>query len=351
MQGSHDQLSGFESDAINEFGQEGFLEALESELSVNVELCNYDLTECKEIRAIIQNNHQDTKLKTLSRMMFVPIGTCKAGMYVKYKNRYWLIVGLVDDNKVYEKAILLICNYKISWIDDTGIIRQRWINAESASQYNNGESNMTFYFVRSDQLMVYMPDDPDSLMLNSGKRFIIDKRCQIYELDFEEGVTKDTSKPLIVYDITRSDTVLDNYTDSGIIGFIFTQCEQHENDGYYVVDGSGYWLCDIPSDTQADRKLVCVIDSDSDIIYIHLDPGIFKARFYDNDGNEIFDDLPSFDLAVESDFKPRLDIQFVDQAVLVSTDDFELNNKSFTISLKADGYEPATKIVTIKEFL
>lgn len=347
----YDQLSGYESDAIVDFGEEGFLEALESELAVNVEICNFDLSECISQKVIIQNNHQDTKLKTLSRMMFAKIGTCKAGMYVKYKNRYWLIVGLVDDNKVCEKAVLLICNYKISWIDNNGEIIQRWVNAESASQYNNGETGMTYYFVRSDQLMVYMPDDPYSLMLNTGKRFIVDKRCQVYELDFEEGITKDTSNPVIVYDVTRSDTVLDNYIDSGIVGFIFTQVEQRENDGYYVVDGVGYWLCDVPTERSEAKQLSCQIVG-SPYVYIDLEPEIYTAVFYDQDGNEVKEDLPDFEFNINYDFVDSpMDIQFVNRSVLISTSNYKLNNKSFDIVLTADGYEPVSKTITIREFI
>lgn len=43
----HDQLSGFEDDALNDFAQEGFEEALDSSIAVDIELCNYDLSNDK----------------------------------------------------------------------------------------------------------------------------------------------------------------------------------------------------------------------------------------------------------------------------------------------------------------
>lgn len=351
MTSPYNQVSGFESESFADFGEEGFLEALNSDLAVTVEISNYDLSETITKRVVIMNNHQDTKLKTMSRAMLAPIGTCKAGMYVKYKNRYWLIVGLVDDNKVFEKAILLICNYKIAWTNNDGKIIERWINAESASQYNNGESNMIYYFVRSDQLMIYMPDDVESLMLDSGKRFIIDKRCDVYEKEFDETTTMSVGNPLIVYKLTRSDTVLDNFVDSGILGFIMSQTEQHDSDGYYVVDGVGYWLCDMPAIEHTPQIGSIDISSDSDIVYIDLEPGIFTAVFYDANGKEIKDDLPKFDFYLESDFDDRLTVQTVNNSVLVSTSDYKLNNKSFRLILSADGYDDVTKTITIREFL
>lgn len=351
MSSPYNQLSGFESEALQDFGSEGFMETLDSEVATNVELCNYDLSDCKTIRAIIQNNHQDTKLKTLSRMMLVPIGTCKAGMYVKYKDRYWLITGIVDDNKVFEKAILLICNYQLTWINSSGIIIQRWVNAESASQYNNGETNMRFYFVRSDQLMIYMPDDEESLMLDTGMRFIIDKRCSVYEKRFDASITKDTSNELIVYDITRNDSVLDNYTDSGIIGYIFSQTEQKSNDGYYVVDGKGYWLCTPPHISQT-MESTCGIISDSDELYIGLDSEIFTAVFYDENGAILdCDTIPHFSFSIESDFADKLVSEVVDNSILISTFDHSLSNKSFKLILSAEGYNTSEKIIYIKEFL
>ena len=346
----HDQISGFESEAFQDFGEEGFLEALGSDVAVDVEILNYDLSESTIKRVVIMNNHQDTKLKTMSRAMLAPIGTCKAGMYVKYKNRYWLVVGLVDDNKVFEKAILLICNYKIAWLNDEGRVIQRWINAESASQYNNGESNMIYYFVRSDQLMVYMPDDKDSLLLDSGKRFIVDKRCEVYEKDFDDTTTVCVDLPLIVYKLTRSDTVLDNYVDSGIIGFILTQTEQHEQDGYYVINDVGYWLCDIPNSNSENHAFTFDIISDSDILYIDLEPGIYTATFYDSEGNEIKSDLPEYEFTIESDFEDKLYIERVNNSVLISTSDYKLNNKTFRLKLQANGYGEVSKEIKIREF-
>ena len=127
-------LSGFESEALDEFAGEGFLEALHSGLGMDVELCNYDLSVCSPIRVIVQNNVANTKSNTLTRQVLAPIGTFKAGMYIKYKNRYWLIVGLVDDNMMYEKAVVVLCNYLATWLNGDGKIIRRWVSAASASQ-------------------------------------------------------------------------------------------------------------------------------------------------------------------------------------------------------------------------
>lgn len=347
MKSPHDQVSGYESEAFDDFAQEGFLEALETSFAVDVVLYNYDLTIGKKIRAVVQNNVQDTRLKTLNRQILVPIGTCKAGMYVLYKNRYWLIIGLVDDDMIYEKAVMTLCNYKLTWINDEGVILQRWCNVSSASQYNNGETSNQFYRVRSDQLLILTPDDDESLMINTGTRFIIDRRCDVYEKRFNNDVTCDTSNDVIVYKLTRADSVLFDYTNSGHFEFMAYEDEQHADDGYYVVDGKGYWLCEKPKDNKriiSSSKIEC----DSPEIYNGLEPTIFTARFYDEGGCEV-SRYPQWD--VDCDFADKLFIEYVDNSICISIDSKECINKSFNLLLSADGYETVSISVIIRAFI
>lgn len=344
----YSQLSGYETDALNDFAEEGFLEALDSGMAVDVELCNYDLSDCKPIRAIIQNTVQDTKLKSLTRLLFVPVGTCKAGMYVKYKNRFWLITGLVDDNKMYEKAVMQICNYYLTWVNDNGAIVQRWANITSASQYNNGESITDYYNVRTDQLMILTPNDDECMLLDQGKRFIIDQRCKVYEKYFDETVEKNTSNPVIVYQLTRADSVLYDYQDSGCYEFMAYQDEQREQDGYYVVDGKGYWLCDNVKNDSSEKLLSCSIECESTEIYNGLEAGEFIAKFFDTDGKSVKVD-PIWDISC--DFADSLVVSYVDDTILISVDNPKLINKSFELSLSGSGYKPVKITVKIKAFI
>lgn len=341
-------MSGFESEALTDFSEEGFLEAIDSEFAVEIELCNYDLSECKPMRAIIQNNTSDTKLQALNRQILLPIGSCKAGMYVKYKNRYWLIVGLVDDNKIYEKAIMALCQCMLTWINKNGDIIQRWANITSGAQYNNGETSTRFYTVRGDQLFILMSDDEEVLTLDSGMRFVIDKRCKIYEKRFDNAVTKDTSNPLLIYSLTRCDNVLYDYQDSGHAEFMATQEEQGSNDGYYVINGQGYWLCQTPEGDNKSPILSCSIECDSNEIYNGLEAEIFTAKFYNNKGQGV-DITPQWN--IDCDFKEDLSVDYVDNCILISVDNNKLINKSFELSLSGDGYEPTTLPIFIRAFL
>lgn len=348
MQPPHDQVSGFESEALDDFGVEGFLETLDTDIADRVDLYNYDFTEHFATKAIVQNVEQDTKLQSLHRHLIVPIGTCHTGMYVKHRDRIWLIVGMVDNNGIYEKAVMTYCNYLLSWIDDSGNIAQRWANVISASQYNNGETSTTNYFVRTDQLLISIPDDDISLMLSQGQRFIIDKRCQVYEKSIDAGVVRETSKPVITYEITRIDSVIYNYQTSGHQELMVTQDEQHDNDGYYVVNGVGYWLCDVPDTFQPGSVQKSKIEFDESVIYNGLEPTVFVAKFFDSHGHPVIE-TPHW--SINCDFADKLDITEEDNYISISVNDKKQTNKTFELILNNDGYELSKVRVTVKAFI
>ena len=349
MQPPHMQLSGYESEALNDFGSEGFCEVLDSDMAIDVELYNFDLSECTEIRAVLNNRLTDTKLKTLVRHLLVPIGSCHAGMYAKVKGRFWLIVGIVDDNTVYEKAILSICNYKLSWLNDTGKPIQRWANIISASQYNNGEHENLDFTIRSDQLLISLPDDDESVILAQNKRFVIDRRCKIYEKDIDNATLVDTTKPLITYEITRVDSVLYDYQDSGLHQIMVTQDEQHPDDGYYNIDGIGYWLCDIPTSSHETNPLSCKIICDDHIIYNGIEPVAFLARFYDASGEDV--EIPAYTWDISGNGSELLTVEYTDNAIIISADNKSLINKDFLLTLSAPGYDQAVSEFSVRSFM
>lgn len=346
LDGANSLLTGTCCDSTS-FLEENFADSLNSSLATDVELYNYDLSVCVQVRAIVQNTVQDTKLKTQSRQLLVPIGTCKAGMYFKYKNRFWLIVGLVDDNKAYEKAIVIWCNYLLTWQNNRGEIIQRWSNISSASQYNNGETYTDNYRTRTDQLMILTPDDDESILLEQGKRFIIDQRCKVYEQSLGSDVTVNTSLPISVYRLTRSDTVLFDYLDSGYHEFMVYQDEQRDTDGYYMVNGVGYWLCKESNCNDEKQLQSCSIVCDSTTIYDGLEPGIFSGVFFDSDGKETYAS-PTWE--IKCDFVDKLNVSYVGNAIIISVNNQKLVNKSFELLLCSEGYSSTSIIVTIKAF-
>lgn len=343
--------SGDETDMFTEMYSDAFDEILDTNISISVEIYNYDLSEFNIVNAIIENETEDTALKTTKRNMLLPIGSCKAGMYIKYKNRYWLITGLVDDNQIYEKAVVVLCNYKLSWVDKNNMVHSRWANITSASQYNHGETGYKFYVGRTDQLLVLIPDDDYSLTIKTNQRFIIDRRCEIYEKEIDIASGKDTSHDVAVYRMTRADSVLFDYQDSGYHQIMVYQDEQHDDDGYYIIDGKGYWICGEYTEkeqVELSNNKVAVIKYDSLDLYNGLDENVFIAKFY-NDDNEVLTVMPIWE--IESQFSDKIHTRYYDDAIYISVDDKSLLNKSFDLVLGADGYEEARVTITIRAFV
>jgi hypothetical protein len=202
-------VSGYESDAISEYSQSNFTDVLETLFSDTVLLYNNTLTESKEIRCVIQGNSADTQLKSMERVGLFPIGTVKAGMYIFFENKYWLITGYPSNNKSYEKAVMQLCQYKLRWQNAKGEIIERYISLSSASKYDIGETGNSTIVLTSDNLTLLFPNDEESLNVY-GKRVFIDKR----------------TPPEKVYKITRSDDVLYDFGEhGGVLAFIADKTE------------------------------------------------------------------------------------------------------------------------------
>ena len=202
-------VSGYEGDILSDFAQSNFNDVLETTFSDNVILYNYDLSESKEIRCIIQGNSADTRLNSIKRTGFFPVGTVKAGMYVYFDNAFWLITGYPSSNKSYEKATLDICQYKLKWQNAKGDIIERFGNFTSASKYDDGLQGDKTIILSSDNLNILLPNDEESLGL-AYKRVFVD------------------TKPLPekVYIISRTDDVLYNFGEhGGILSFIADKTE------------------------------------------------------------------------------------------------------------------------------
>lgn len=118
-----------------------------------------------------------------------------AGDYVTWAGAAWLIVSCDWDKEVYTYGKMQQCNYLLRWQNESATTIERWSVVLSASKYNNGEKYNNIIVVGSNQLMMYLPNDSETLKLRANKRVMIDFN---------------TTEPKC-YDITRVDTVTMSY--------------------------------------------------------------------------------------------------------------------------------------------
>lgn len=184
-------IGGYENDGFMDCKDDAFFETLETDIADTVILYNYDLSESKEIRGIIQGNTANTSLSAMERAILVPIGTLHSGDYIYFEDEYWIVDGRPGNNKIYEKATLKECQYKLRWQKNDGTVVERWSNLTSASKYDVGENGNSVITLSSNNYAVIIPFDDDGMTLD-GKRVFIDA----------------SNNPKKVFKMTRNDDVL-----------------------------------------------------------------------------------------------------------------------------------------------
>lgn len=266
-------LGGFEDTYHADFKEIAFAESLDTDIGQTVVLYNYDLSQSTKIRCIIQGNSADVHLKSMERVALFIRGTVKAGMYIFFENRYWLITGYPSYNGIYEKATLQLCQYNLRWQNTNGDIVERWCNVTSASKYDIGENGNSTIVLSSDNLTLLLPDDNESLELY-GKRVFIDKN---------------KTNPTKVYKITRIDDVLYDYGEhGGILAFIADKTELNLN-----VDRPDLRLCDYieidktKKSNETTRLTAKITFKGKQEFKIGGSTKILNGSFVDSDGNII----------------------------------------------------------------
>ncbi len=154
-----------------------------------------------------------------------------AGDYVEWADAMWLMVSCDWDKEVYTYGKMQQCNYVLKWQNANAGVIERWSVALSASKYNNGEKYNNVIVVGSNQLMVYLPIDEETLKLRSDKRLMVDFNTELPKC----------------YDITRVDTVTmgydgtaePRYDGKGCILLVLTETEINPD-----VDRIDLMLCD-----------------------------------------------------------------------------------------------------------
>jgi hypothetical protein len=199
--------SGFEQEEFDNYATEGFNELLSSPLSDSVVLSNSDLTINTTIKAIVQNTTSDSDVDSLDRQILATIGTIQTGKYITYRNKVWLITGLVDNNKIYEKAIIKFCQNQLKWQNSSGTIITRHAVVEKPT--NTSLNDGTVITTSDKQYSIKLPFDSETQNLFVDKRFLLEK---------SNGVP-------LAYRLTSYDGVSSNYGQGGILNIGLTQDE------------------------------------------------------------------------------------------------------------------------------
>jgi hypothetical protein len=334
MNNPPNRYSGFENDDFENFAQEGFNELLDSPIAEEIEIFNYDLSVSSIIKAIIHGKEANTDLKSHEREVYVNIGTLKAGMYIKYRNMYWLVTGFVDNDKMCSKALVSLCQYLLKWQNASGTIVERWIHAVSASKYDVGEDGNKTIVVSSNTFAIMIPNDDESMNLEE-KRVFIDKR---------------KINPTKIFKITRNDDILSDYEhgDGGGILNLIADKNSFNKD----TDNQELRLCDYISPTTppdpgepSQSGILCTITYKGDAsIIVGGNAKTFTATYKDANGNDVSSNYSTIWSIVGSPINELLLTPTVNSVKIKCAENDKLINTTFT--LKATGTHDSETIET-----
>lgn len=328
---SPNMIGGYENDGFLDCKDDAFYETLQTDLANTVIVYNYDLSESREIRGIVEGNTADTQLKSMERSILVPIGTLHSGDYVFFEDEYWIVDGRPGNNKIYEKATLKECQYKLRWQKDDGSIIERFANFTSSSKYDVGENGNNTIILSSNNYLIIMPNDKDSMTIE-GKRVFIDL----------------SDVPEKVFKITRNDDVLFNHHGhGGTLNFIADKVELNKDKDNQELGICNYIPISSPtpptSNPNETADLSATITGNT-----NLKVGFsrtYTATLSDNNGNTIQWDDTLYGWNIVSDFDV---VQAVSKnTIKLSVDDEELIDSSFLLQIIKLGTNAVISEITI----
>lgn len=311
-------IGGYENEGFLDCKDDAFYETLETDMADTVILYNYDLSESKEIRAIVEGNTADTQLKSMERSILVPVGTLHSGDYIFFEDEYWIVDGRPGNNKIYEKATLKECQYKFRWQKSDGTIIERFANLTSSSKYDVGENGNNTIILSSNNYLIIMPNDKDSMTID-GKRVFIDLS------DIPEKVFK----------ITRNDDVLYNHhTHGGTLNLIADKTELNKEK-----DNQELWLCDyietstpLPPQPPNPNETAVLNAAISGTTNLRI--GVtrtYTATLSDKDGNAVQWDDTKYVWNVASDFDVKQTA--TENKISLTVEDEDCIDSSFILSV------------------
>jgi len=218
------QYSGYETDYLNDYGLDTFDELLNTMIGENVAIYNSILTDFEDVRVIVNDKTNNTSLNKYELSLLFPLNTiCKAGMYVQYKNDYWLVTSYTNNNLVYQKVIMQLCNYTLKFQSPTGTILS-YPCIDDSSIMTGIDENNTISMLNGVH-RIKLPFDENTKLIGVDRRFFLDKA----------GTT--------TYKVTNVNNTTYNYGDKGLIKLTLQQDILQINDGELPKDRPDLGIC------------------------------------------------------------------------------------------------------------
>lgn len=277
-------------------------------------------------RKIKTNYFQTITMETIERDDYFYSGDLLA-----FDNSFWICTSSFVFHKLYCKGNYIKCNYLLKWQDKNGKIIEKYCLVQSAAQYNSGETGNNTIILGSDQLMIVLPKDQDTLILDTPVSFFIDWNI----------------KNPTAYKITRNDTVPYSDWKYGCISLIVTQraTKQEDNIELGICD---YFSPTTPPDPDPPDETANLFANISGNTNLKVGfPRSYLVNFTDKDGAVVGD--VDFEWNVESEFADKVSQASSGNTIKLQIDDDTQIGESFFLSIWVEGKRVGEIEITIVE--
>lgn len=162
------------------------------------------------------------------RICSMPGETLKHGGLVEYSDGVWLITDVDYETEVYQRGLMQRCNHILRWINQDGILREKWCIVEDGTKYLIGERSEDIMTIGDSRIAVTIGKDEATIELNRGLRFLID------DVDVQHPT---------VYQITKTNRFFSTTNNEGVFRFILNEVvlNDADNEKLRIADFSN-WL-------------------------------------------------------------------------------------------------------------
>lgn len=228
-------------------------------------------------------------------------------VYNSSTDEYMICTESMVLNGIQYVGKFTVCNWILKWQNNKGEIFEYPCQDMNSTQYNSGETNNRTFTIGTSQHMLTLPCDENTVILESPKRFYLDK-----------NPINPTS-----FIITQNDNTSYNYGSKGLVKLTVSQYV-----GVVERDRPDLGICDYIDFDNIDDDITEDTTTDSaKIIYTTTsiisggNSKEFIAKFYNKDKDEIIK-TPLWEIIC--DFKEELEVsQFSNQiSISINNDDY-----------------------------
>lgn len=257
-------------------------------------------------------------------------------VYDSESDEYFICTESFNVSDVYWQGKFTLCNWILKWQDKEGNILEYPCHDMNTTQYNSGEQSNKQFTIGSSQHMLTLPCDKNTVVLKTPQRFFLDR-------DYDNPTT---------FIVTQNDTTSYNYGKKGLVKVTVTECAID-----YDEDRIDLGVCDykdkddLTNDTGEDELVFkSVISYDTTVVKSGGSPQMFKAKFFDENGDEVNGVIPIWRFICP--FQEALDIEYGDDSVTISIDDDRFVDEDFKLVLSDDrGQYVSSLIITVESLL